>query len=128
MATKDRPFGMIPDWAKLGPIGVNNYSYRAEWHCYLQKLAGKRDGGHPTIKLDSPNFKTWQEYFDHHIGGRPKAFQMLVDTSIREMTVPEELPQHFDSSFKPGMMTEDNIFCIALLGIVSLWILHWMAT
>lgn len=28
-------------------------------------------------------------------------FQMLIDASIREMTVPEEMPQWFDPSFEP---------------------------
>jgi hypothetical protein len=57
-------------------------------HCYLQSC--RYDNGHPTIKLDSPNSALG--YFDQH----PTAHAR--DTSIREMTVPEELPQLFDMS------------------------------
>jgi hypothetical protein len=56
---------------------------------------------HPVITHESKEFVVWQEYFDRWLGGRPKAFAMLCDGSIREMTVPEQVPQWFDTSFVP---------------------------
>jgi hypothetical protein len=63
-----------------------------------------REGVHPTISLASPEKLAWHEYFDRHLGGRPLAFQMFLDGGIREMTLPEQLPQWFDPSFttEPG--------------------------
>lgn len=89
----------MPEWAQTGPIGPKNYNFRAEAHCAGK--SGTRGGNHPTITLQDPNFVLWQEYFDRHLGGRPKAFKMLLDVSIKEMTVPEPVPQWFDPSFTP---------------------------
>lgn len=91
----------MPDWAKTGPIDVRNYSFRAEAHCALK--SAERTGIHPVITLDSGEFPAWQEYFDRHLGGRPKAFAMMLDATIREMTVPEQVPQWFDPSFAPQL-------------------------
>jgi hypothetical protein len=99
MSTKERKFGEIPDWAKTGPIDRLNYSCRAEKHCAVHGVT--REGSHPTIKRGDPNFRLWAEYFDRHLGGRPMAFAMLCEGSIKEMTVPEPTPQWFDPSFTP---------------------------
>jgi hypothetical protein len=99
MKPNERKFGEMPFWAKTGPIDHRNYSYRAEAHC--ARKSRERDGMHPTIKRDGPTIRLWKEYFDRHLGGRPKAFKMLMDGSIMEMTVPEETPQWFDPSFEP---------------------------
>jgi hypothetical protein len=96
---QERKFGVILEWAKAGPIDAKNYSLRAEAHCKLQSPA--REGEHPVITLQSREFPAWQEYFERHLGGRPMAFRMLLDGSIREMTVPEQVPQWFDPSFAP---------------------------
>jgi hypothetical protein len=96
---QERKFGAIDDWAKTGPHDARNYSQRAEAHCAQRSAA--REGAHPTIKPESKEFAAWQEYFDRHLGGRPKAFAMLLDGSMREMTVPEPIPQWFDPSFTP---------------------------
>jgi hypothetical protein len=90
----------MPDWAKTGPIDVRNYDYRAEKHCADKSKS--RDGMHPTIALESPDFRLWLEYFDRWLGGRPLCFRMLMDATIKEMTVPEPVPQWFDPSFVPG--------------------------
>jgi len=99
MVTKERKFGAIPEWAKTGPIDRLNYSCRAEKHCSIH--GAKREGEHPTINRDNPNFQLWAEYFDRHLGGRPMAFAMLCEGAIRDMTVPEPIPQWFDPSFEP---------------------------
>jgi hypothetical protein len=96
----------MPEWAKSGPVNGRNYSYRAESHCAL-KSSG-RNGEHPTIKLESPEFLAWHQYFDQHIGQRPRIFQMLLDKTIREMTVPEPVPQWFDPSFTPNPSWRPN--------------------
>lgn len=94
-----RKFGTIPEWAKTGPIGLRNYPYRAEQHCSVQ--GQKRNGLHPTITHNGPDFPLWHQYFERHLGGRPTAFEMLLSQAINEMTVPEPVPQWFDPSFVP---------------------------
>jgi hypothetical protein len=93
----NRKFGAMPEWAKTGPITVENYSYRAEAHCALK--SAEREGIHPTITIESEAFPAWRNYFDQHLDGRPLIFRMLVDSVIREMTAPEPVPQWFDASF-----------------------------
>ena len=97
--TKERPFGQIPDWAMKGPIDLKNYNYRAEKHCV--ERSSKRGGEHPTITRDSPDFLLWREYFERYLGGRPWAFKALLDGRISSMTLPEPMPQWFDSTFEP---------------------------
>lgn len=96
---KERKFGEVPDWAKLGPIDLRNYPYRAEQHCRLKSPG--REGFHPTIKRGTKECGLWERYFQKHLGGSPTAMRMLMDSSIQEMTVPEQLPQWFDASFAP---------------------------
>jgi hypothetical protein len=98
MAHKFRAFGSIPDEHRSGPITRKNYNFRAEKYC--ADHSAEREGIHPTITLDSPQFPAWMEYFDRHLGGRPKAFQMLCAREIMEMTVPQRQPEWFDDSFK----------------------------
>jgi len=95
----ERKFGSMPEWAKLGPIDVRNYNFRAEAHC--ARASGGRGGIHPTITRNSSDFAVWNEYFRRHLGGLPLPFKMLMDGDIREMTVPETVPQWFDPSFVP---------------------------
>lgn len=83
----------------MGPVSLRNYAFRAEAHCAL-KSSG-RMGEHPIIRLESPELAAWQEYFEVHLGGRPFMFTKLLDKSLLEMTVPEPVPQWFDSSFVP---------------------------
>lgn len=85
----------MPPWAKTGPVTARNYNYRAEEHCAAKSF--EREGMHPTISLESPEFPLWLAYFDSLPGGRPYPFVMLVRGEIREMTVPEQIPQWFDS-------------------------------
>jgi hypothetical protein len=99
MAKRPREFGKVPEWSKTGPIDLRNYPFRVEMHC--SSKTGDRAGNHPSLKLDSPDFLAWQEYFEQHLRGRPTAFSMLVDKAIEEMTVPEQVPQWFDPSFTP---------------------------
>ena len=91
----------IPEQAKMGPIDLKNYSFRAEAHCALKSPG--RQGAHPAIKAGSKEFWLWNEYFDRWLGGRPFVFKMLLDAEpgAREMTVPEAEPQWFDPSFQP---------------------------
>ena len=95
----ERAFGKIPDWAKLGPISLKNYDYRAEAHMALHSV--KRASQHPTITRQSPEFLEWFEYFERHLGDLNWAMNALWRGQIGEMTVPEERPQWFDSSFAP---------------------------
>jgi hypothetical protein len=99
MVKSERKLGVIPEWAKTGPISAKNYHYRAELHCATK--SAQRSGEHPTINLESPDILIWQEYFDRWLSGRPRAFELLLDATIREMTVPEPIPQWFDPSFVP---------------------------
>ena len=99
MDTPQRKFGAMPDWAKTGSISARNYAFRAEACCAAKSAL--RDGQHPTIMRDSPEFAAWQEYFDRWLHHRPVVFRMLLEASGREMTVPEQWPQWFDSSFTP---------------------------
>lgn len=100
---KERAFGDIPPWAKLGPVRKGNYSYRAELHCSIK--TGERHGAHPTLKRDSPELAAWMKYFDDHLGGRPLCFRMLLDGSVAEMTLPERFPEWFDPTFDPKKET-----------------------
>lgn len=95
----ERQFGAMPEWAKKGPISARNYGYRAEAHCALK--SAERKGIHPTITLQSPDFKLWYEYFTTHLGKLPLAFVFLLDATILEMTLPEPVPMWFDPSFEP---------------------------
>jgi hypothetical protein len=99
MDKAERKFGSMPEWAKTGPIDAHNYSYRAEAHCAIKSLT--REGSHPTLTLTSPDLPVWTEYFDRWLRNRPLCFRMLMDASIKEMTVPEPVPQWFDPSFIP---------------------------
>lgn len=65
-------------------------------------MSHSRNGIHPTIQRDTDQFRNWQRYFAHHLCGYPYAFRLLMDGSIREMTVPEENPSWFDASYDPG--------------------------
>lgn len=97
----ERRFGEIPDWAKTGPIDLKNYDYRAEWHC--ADRSPKRGGAHPIIKLGSPEFPAWHEYFVRHLGGVPWAMKALIAGDIESFTAPEQMPQWFDPSFEPTL-------------------------
>lgn len=97
LKTKERLFGAMPPWAKTGPIDLRNYNYRAEAHC--ADRSKDRDGLHPTISLESAELPAWSQYFERHLGGHPRAFQLLLDGTIVEMTLPEQEPQWFDPSF-----------------------------
>jgi hypothetical protein len=89
----------MPEWARAGPISGKNYSFRAEAYCAANSAL--REGQHPTINRDSPEFPLWQEYFDRWLQHRPTVFRMLLEAGDREMTVPAQLPQWFDPSFAP---------------------------
>lgn len=96
---QQRKFGTVPEASKTGPVSLLNYHFRAEMHC-----AGKgkdRADNHPTLTRDAPDFHTWQQYFEQHLGGRPIGFRMLMAGEISELTVPEQVPQWFDPSFEP---------------------------
>lgn len=95
-----RKFGAMPEWAKTGPIDRRNYAFRAEAHC--AQRAAERSSEHPTIRINTPEFRAWEQYFTRHLGGYPKAMQMLIDRSIVEMTVPEIQPEWFDPNFIPN--------------------------
>lgn len=98
-AAQTRKLGEMPLWARVGPIDLRNYNYRAEKHC--ADRSNDRGGKHPTITLMSPELPFWRKYFEHWLGGHPWAFQRLLDAQIAEMTVPEQEPQWFDPSFDP---------------------------
>lgn len=102
MAQAERVYGEIPAWAKTGPITLRNYSYRAEVHCKTKTV--ERQGAHPTIQLGTDEFKLWRQYFEVHLGGLPMAMQRMLQNpdDQRHMSVPEPLPQWFDTSFVPN--------------------------
>mgnify|MGYP001613941793 CR=1 FL=1 len=94
------PYGKIPEWAKKGPISLKNYDYRVEQHNASHSV--ERGGEHPIISLDSHEFPLWHEYFTSHLGGLPWAMRAVINKEIWSMTVPEKIPQWFDSSFIPN--------------------------
>lgn len=100
MQSKERKFGEIPAWAKVGPITGKNYAYRAEAYCAA--LADTRGHSHPTIRKDIPEFYQWWEYFTW-LGRIPVGFQVIINEphSQREFTVPETNPELFDMRFVP---------------------------
>lgn len=95
----ERTYGSMPEWAANGPIDSKNYAFRAERHC--RDKSSQRQGAHPVITRESKEFPLWEQFFDGWLGGRPLSFEMLVDATIKEMTVPEQVPQWFDPSFVP---------------------------
>lgn len=109
MVEKQREFGEIPHSAKTGPITLRNYSYRAEAHC---KAKGR--GPYPTIKVGTDDFRLWRQYFERHLGGLPMAMQRMLENpdDERQMTVPEEFPQWFDTGFEPDPRWRETEFFV----------------
>lgn len=102
MLSKERKFGDVPLWARGGPIDAKNYAYRAEMYCAA--ISQTRGHVHPTVHKGMPEFLDWWEYFERHLGRIPATFQRIIDEphSQREFSVPEIVPQLFDSSFRPS--------------------------
>lgn len=61
----------------------------------------ERNGIHPTLSRDTPEFMEWWEYYDRHLGKVPITFQMFIDGQSKGYTVPEDRPEWFDPSFHP---------------------------
>ena len=97
----DRKFGEIPEHHKTGPVTLRNYNFRAEWHASIQNA--KRKGEHPIIRIGSPEFAGWFEYFEQHLRGFPWPMKQLLAGRINAMTVPELRPEWFDPSFEPSV-------------------------
>jgi hypothetical protein len=53
----------------------------------------------PTIKLGSAEWQAWERYFIEHLGFEPFAMKRARAEEGREMTVPAQWPEWFDSGF-----------------------------
>jgi hypothetical protein len=102
---RDRKFGNIPEWAKKGPINLNNYDLRAEMHGIMKEW-----GEHwPFLSHDDQCPPTadegeWDRYFRDHLGGFPPTFRMYRDGAVRYLNMPEADPQDFDTSYRPRVI------------------------
>lgn len=76
------------------PITAQNYHARAI-------ACAEATGGHlfPTLKLASPEYIAWGRYFRDHLRWLPWAYKRLEHDEGKEMTVPTQWPEWFDSSF-----------------------------
>lgn len=92
----------------MGEINRENYHVKAlefakksGW-CPTEKQLKQGEGqAAPTIKKDTLGFDRWGRYFRSHLGWVPVAYRMLEEGGIKEMTVPAEMPEWFDSSYVP---------------------------
>ena len=94
----------IPEWSKKGPVSISNYDHRVRWHGQIKQWGDKW----PMLRADGPTFRIWHEYFVHHLGGKPWAFQALESGRIKQMNIPEERPEWFDPSFVPSQTSRST--------------------
>lgn len=100
---KTRPFGQIPEWAKLGMVTLRNYDLRAE------AMMARMDEPIPYIRLPhliaedediTGELWPWLEYWIRHLGGLPRQPRMLIEGFIEALNVPTAHPEQFDPRFQ----------------------------
>lgn len=103
MARDKHPFGEIPDWAKRGPVTLQNYDLRVEW--YGAKIKQWRDSW-PFLSRDQETPATadevaWDRYFTAQLGGYPPSYRLFRQGVIRFYNVPEARPETFEPGYTP---------------------------
>lgn len=77
-----------------GPVTKETYWLRA-----LHFVRSNNIERPPFITLKHPAFRSWQQYFQRHLGWTPWILKALLTEQRSEMTVPCEIPSWFDPSF-----------------------------
>lgn len=88
---------MPPTSSQAEPITGQNYNERVI--AYAASAKGMNGNKFPTIKYGSPEYKVWGRYFRDHLRWVPWAYARLEREEGKEMTVPTQWPEWFDSSF-----------------------------